>query len=180
MHALTVGDITLEPLVVGHADAMYEVLKDPALYRFLDYEPPPSVDHLRTVYEKLQARRSSDGTQIWLNWVARLCDDELIGYVQATIEASGDAWTGVVFASVHRGKGHATRAAGAMIEHLEAAYAVKRFLATIEMDNEPSLRLFARLGFRPASGDEPRICALSPTECLLVRTRRTTSIRWTP
>ena len=43
MQALAADDLVLEPLVSGHAEAMFEVLSDPELYRYLDQPPPPSV-----------------------------------------------------------------------------------------------------------------------------------------
>ena len=46
--------MTLEPLVAGHAEAMFEVLPEPELYTYLDYAPPPSLDHLRGVYAELE------------------------------------------------------------------------------------------------------------------------------
>ena len=71
MDTLFTADLTLEPLVAGHAEAMFELLSAPDLYRYLDYGPPPSLDHLRGVYEDLEARVSPDGSQLWLNWVIR-------------------------------------------------------------------------------------------------------------
>jgi hypothetical protein len=78
----------LEPQTVAHAEEMFEVLSDPAIYEF-ENEPPESLEWLRERYRKLETRRSADGTQHWLNWVIRLPTSELAGYVQATVHPDG-------------------------------------------------------------------------------------------
>src|SRR5207248_11438302 len=95
---------------------MFSVLGDPLIYTYLDFPPPPSLEHLSRVYAQLETRRSPDGTEEWLNWiVVRNCHPERergawaggvappappgpsptlgvtepIGVVQATISAGG-------------------------------------------------------------------------------------------
>lgn len=169
MHELTTGDLVLEPLVVGHAEAMFEVLNDPALYRHLDDPPPPSVAHLRGVYARLEGRRSPDGRELWLNWVVRPQGQPPIGYVQATVLPNQTAWVAYVFSSKHWGRGYATQATRAVVAHLASAYGVVRYLATVEAQNQPSIRLLGRLGFRAATEQEAGGHSLTPTERLFVR-----------
>ena len=161
MQVIRTSRLVLEPLTVAHAPAMFEVLRDPLLYRYLDDPPPPSLEHLQSVYAKLEARRSPDGREIWLNWIV-VCDAP-IGFVQATI-SGGDADVAYVLRSAHWGQGYAFEAMTAMLEHLAASYDVRRFFATVEEQNERSIRLLERLGFRPTEGRD-----LSPTERLFVR-----------
>lgn len=47
---LGAGELVLEPLRVDHAQSMFAVLREPALYRHLDSVAPPSVEQLRSVY----------------------------------------------------------------------------------------------------------------------------------
>ena len=169
MQALATGGLLLEPLVAAHAGAMFEVLRDPELYRYLDEPAPPSVDHLRQRYARLEARVSPDGSQVWLNWVVRRPDRPPLGYVQATVMLNRTAWVGYVFSARHRGRGYATQACRAILEHLESAYGVQRFLASVEAANLPSIRLLNRLGFHAASGQELEAHELSLTERLFVR-----------
>jgi [ribosomal protein S5]-alanine N-acetyltransferase len=169
MQTLRTARLLLEPLLVGHAGVMFEVLSDPAIYRYLDYRPPPSTEHLQSLYMRLEQRRSPDGTQQWLNWVVLDSSGAPVGYVQATIEAEGSAWVGYVLSSPHWGRGYAAEAMQAMLDHLGAAYGVHRFFATVEEDNERSARLLGRLAFHPASGTELIGHSLSPTERLFVR-----------
>lgn len=166
VQTLAAGDLALEPLTVAHAEAMFEVLSDPKLYRYLDYPPPPSVEHLRGVYARLEGRKSPDGSQLWLNWVVRPKDQSPIGYVQATVVSDRTAWVAYVFSSKHWGHGYATRATRAVVEHLAAEYGVAHYLATVEAENQPSIRLLERLGFHPATTQEAEGHTLSPTERL--------------
>ena len=85
MQTIVTPTLTLEPLLASHAEAMFELLSDRAIYQYLDYSPPASVEYLRGVYLRLEARRSPDGSEAWLNWVIRPRDQPLVGYVQATV-----------------------------------------------------------------------------------------------
>jgi ribosomal-protein-alanine N-acetyltransferase len=171
MQVLRAGQLVLEPLVVEHAQAMFDVLREPSLYRYLDADPPPSVEYLRGVYARQQARRSPDGKQAWLNWVVRPPGADPIGYVQATITPARTASVGFVFSSAHQGHGHAFAATQAMLAHLESAYGVASFLATVEAQNLRSIRLLQRLGFRAAACPDAQVGALSATELLFSRVR---------
>jgi RimJ/RimL family protein N-acetyltransferase len=160
-------DLTLEPLVAGHAEAMFDVLSEPELYRYLDFGPPPSLDHLRGVYEELEARVSPDGSQLWLNWVVRPRGGAPVGFVQATVSGA-DAWVAYVFAREYWGRGYAFHATQAVVDHLRATCGVVRFLAVVDAGNERSIRLLWRLGFRTATEAEVRDRGLSATERLFV------------
>ena len=169
MQALAAGELVLEPLVAGHAEAMFEVLGDPALYRYLDHPPPPTAEHLRAVYAGVEKRLSPDGSQVWLNWVVRRHGQAPLGYVQATVMPDCTAWVGYVFSVQHRGRGHATQAVRAMLEHLAGDHGIRRFLASVEAENLQSIRLLQRLGFRAAHDSELEGHELSPSERLFVR-----------
>ena len=64
--------LQLEPLVVAHAPLVYTPLLDARLYAFILQEPPASIEALVARYQKLAARRSPDGSEVWLNWAVRL------------------------------------------------------------------------------------------------------------
>lgn len=169
MQALAAGELVLEPLVSGHAEAMFEVLSDPALYRYLDHPPPPTVEHLQAVYASVEKRLSPDGSQVWLNWVVRRHGQAPLGYVQATVMPNHTAWVGYVFSVQHWGRGHATQAVRAMLEHLAVDCGIRRFLASVEAENLQSIRLLERLEFWPAQGNELEGHELSSSERLFVR-----------
>jgi len=169
MPVLTSGDLLLEPLVAAHAEAMFAVLSDPALFRFIDGAPPTSVDALRERYARLESRASADGRQQWLNWVLRPQGLAPVGFVQATVEPDGQAWIAYLVGRQHQGRGIATRAVEAMLPQLQGTYGAHRWLAQVEVDNAPSLAVLARLGFDLASRDEHERRGLGPTERLFAR-----------
>ena len=88
MRVVETGSFTLEPQIAAHAEEMFVVLSDPAIYAH-ENQPPRSLEWLRTRFAKLETRLSADGREQWLNWVIRLPTSELIGYVQATIYPDG-------------------------------------------------------------------------------------------
>ena len=153
----------LEPVEARHAEAMYEVLSHPALYRYIDRPPPASVAVLRELYVRLERRTSPDGRHAWLNWIVRPVDGDPIGVVQATVDPAM-TWIAYMFAPPAWGHGHATSACRSMIAFLQQRCRVERFAATVEKDNERSIRLLQRLGFRPS--DPPPGTTLSDTERL--------------
>ncbi|MEO5879311.1 MAG: GNAT family N-acetyltransferase [Candidatus Eisenbacteria bacterium] len=169
MTLLTAAGLELEPLSVAHADAMFEVLADPELYRYMDNAPPPSVEHLRGLYERQVVGKSPDGSETWLNWVIRRPGHPPMGYVQATVSSAHQAWVAYVLGRRHWGEGHAHAAMDAMLKHLSAARGVVRFLATVEVDNLRSIRLLERLGFRLADAREAGGHHLTETERLYIR-----------
>jgi RimJ/RimL family protein N-acetyltransferase len=169
MQTLHTASLTLEPLTVAHADEMYGVLAEARLYEHLDYGPPPSLEHVRSVYARQAPGRSPDGRQLWLNWLLRLNGAGLIGYVQATVTPAADAWVAYVLASAHWGQGHASAASAAMIEHLRQAHGCRRCLASVELANHRSVAVLKRLGFHQAEGAELKGHELSPTELLFIR-----------
>jgi RimJ/RimL family protein N-acetyltransferase len=166
MPQLRAGDLVLEPLEVRHASEMFPIVRDPELYRFIDHPPPPTLEHLRKLYTRLEGRRSPDDTDHWLNWIVRH-GSEAVGVVQATVDPRHEAWVAFMFDRRHQGRGFACRSTLAMMECLTRDYSVERFLATVEAGNARSVRLLERLGFTLAAADEPT--ELAATERLYVR-----------
>ncbi|MDH4289088.1 MAG: GNAT family N-acetyltransferase [Aquincola sp.] len=168
MRALRASLCTLEPLVEAHADEMFGVLSDPAIYEF-ENEPPPSQAWLAQRYARLESRESTDGTQRWLNWVVRLPAGELAGYVQATVLPSGTALIAYELASRfwHRGIGRC--AVQAMIEELASTYGVRLCAAVFKAANHRSVGLLHRLGFTPASVSQVVAFGAQPDEGVMVK-----------
>ena len=169
MKALATGELLLRPLTAADSGEMFELLADPALHAFTDSTPPASRDELRQRYARLESRRSPDGRERWLNWIVRDRDGRALGFVQATVFEPASAWVAYLIAGAHGGRGLATAATRAMLDHLRDEHGVTRFLARIERANERSLRLVQRLGFRPATAEEAAPWALSATEQVWVQ-----------
>jgi RimJ/RimL family protein N-acetyltransferase len=150
MHVIRTANFTLEPQMAAHAEEMFVVLSDPAIYEH-ENEPPPSLEWLRARFTKLESRRSPDGKQQWLNWVIRLPTAALIGYVQATVHADGRAAIAYELSSAYWGRGLGRQAVQAMVDELVERYQIRSLSAVLKRDNLRSLRLLERLGFSIAS-----------------------------
>jgi [ribosomal protein S5]-alanine N-acetyltransferase len=155
--------LVLEPQVEAHADAMFDLLQDPAIYEH-ENEPPASREWLRERFRRLESRASGDGREAWLNWIVTM-NAEPIGFVQATIAGDASAAIAYVFASRHWGRGFAREAVDALLAELAAYYAVAAVHAVLKRSNARSLRLLQRCGF--ALDDNPACPnAILPDECL--------------
>jgi ribosomal-protein-alanine N-acetyltransferase len=168
MRTIDAGALSLEPQTVEHAEEMFAVLSDPAIYEF-ENQPPASLEWLRTRFGKLESRRSADGTEQWLNWVVRIAGGGLIGYVQATVRNDGSAAIAYELSSAHWGRGLARRAVDAMLGELAARYRVTVFVAVAKQQNFRSLRLLERLGFTFADSGRQAPGEIEPGEVLMVR-----------
>lgn len=171
MNVIEAAGVRLEPQVAAHAVEMFAVLGDPAIYEF-ENEPPASLDWLRARFTRLESRLSGDGTEMWLNWVARLQGGGLIGYVQAAVSAQGDATIAYELSSRYWGRGLAREAVQAMIAELAARYRAQRLLAVFKRANFRSRRLLQRLGFTPGSPEQYAQRQVEPDEDLMYRAIR--------
>ncbi|MES2957956.1 MAG: GNAT family N-acetyltransferase [Pseudomonadota bacterium] len=161
--------LTLEPQRAAHAEAMFEVLSDPAIYEH-ENAPPESLQWLRERFERLETRCSGDGSEQWLNWVLReRASDQLIGYVQATVDADGCAFVAYELGSAHWHRGLGSEAVAALIDELHTAFGVRTVLAVFKRSNQRSRRLLEGLGFAPASTEDLARWPMEDDEDLLLR-----------
>jgi [ribosomal protein S5]-alanine N-acetyltransferase len=174
MRQVVAAGLTLEPQQSAHAEEMFQVLGDPAVYRY-ENEPPSSLDWLRARFARLESRRSPDRSEQWLNWVIRLPTSELAGYVQSTVYADGRAAIAYVLASSQWGRGLATRAVEAMLQELGDHHGVTRLSAVLKKRNAASLRLLERLRFEHADALTRDAVGVEEDELLMVRPLRTGS-----
>ena len=146
MRVIETVRVRLEPQTASHADEMFIVLSDPAIYQY-ENAAPSSLDWLRERYQRLETRCSADGREQWLNWVVRMREGAAIGFVQATIYSDHRAGVAYEFSSKYWGRGYAGEAVGAMIAELESQYRVVSVGAILKAENWRSARLLRRLGF---------------------------------
>lgn len=170
MRILATERLVLEPQVAAHADAMYAVLSDPAIYEF-ENAPPASLAWLRERYARLESRRSADGREHWLNWVMCLRDGTAIGYVQATVCAR-KADIAYEMASAHWGRGLAHEGVTAMLDELVASRGVQRFGAVAKRANHRSRGLLARLHFAEVTPQRHAALAIPADEVRYERAAR--------
>jgi ribosomal-protein-alanine N-acetyltransferase len=167
--------LELDPQLAEHADEMFVLLQDPALYHY-ENEAPSSVERLRERFARLETRMSADGDEAWLNWVVRLPGVGLIGFVQATVHYDGSAGVAYVFGSAYWGQGYAYEAVHAMLCELAERWKVRVFRAVLKRGNARSQRLLARLAFAPAPRDAQAREDVADDEALMVRDIRTAAL----
>ena len=168
MRAIDTGSLTLEPQVLAHAEEMFAVLSDPAIYEY-ENQPPSSLEWLRERFTKLESRCSPEGQERWLNWVIRLPTSELIGYVQATVRSQARAAIAYELSSKYGGRGFARQAVEAMISELVENYGARKLSAVLKQGNLRSLRLLERLGFSLATPEHDARHHVDPGELLMLR-----------
>ncbi len=164
--------VTLEPRTAAHAEAMFAVLAEPALYEFIEEDPPASVELLRQRFARSESRRSPDGSQRWLNWVVRDETLQLAGQVQATLAADLQTHIAYVFGSACWGRGIATAAVAQMLDSVAAEFGVTHFFVVAERRNGRSVRLAERLGFAEVSAEFAARQSTAPHDVLLQKVLR--------
>jgi uncharacterized protein YhfF/RimJ/RimL family protein N-acetyltransferase len=168
MRTIHTDRLALEPQVAAHAAEMFAVLSDPAIYEY-ENAPPQSESGLRERFAELESRRSPNGREQWLNWVIRLPDARLIGYVQATVYPGGRAAIAYELGSAWWGRGLASQAVQAMLGELAARFGVRQVSAVLKQENQRSRRLLERQGFAMASPAEHARREVERDEYLMLR-----------
>jgi RimJ/RimL family protein N-acetyltransferase len=146
---MTTARLVLKPLAESDADEMAGVLAAPELYTFIGGEPP-TPDGLRARYARLAVGHSPDGSQEWVNWIARRAEDgAAVGTVQATVLDDGRradvAW---VVGTAWQGRGYAVEAASALVAWLRER-GVAEIRANIHPEHAASARVAERIGLAP-------------------------------
>ena len=140
--------LLLEPIIVGHAAALFEALQAAELYTYIPQEAPSSLEALTARFEALSHRRSPDGHEVWLNWALRQrATGAYVGTVQATVRTDHPALLAyMIFVPFWR-QGYAREACARVLAHLFEDYHVSRIAAEIDTRNTASIRLVEALGF---------------------------------
>jgi ribosomal-protein-alanine N-acetyltransferase len=139
--------LSLEPLTPAHADAMYEGFADPALYLWVNAEPPKDVEDLRNRFTRIAEPYAPRG-ELWLNWAARLSETgEYVGLIEATVRADRIVFLAYYVFTKFMRRGIAREACGAAIDHLWRAYDAIEIRADADFRNVPSRCLVEALGF---------------------------------
>jgi len=139
--------LRLEALRAEHAAVLFDGLSAPRNYHYLPTDPPRDAAALAARYRLLEARRSPDGTEHWLNWAVIPDEGFPVGVVQATVREDGTALLAYELAPQAQGRGYATESCTEVVERLFADYGVSEVLAEVDTRNVPSIALLERLGF---------------------------------
>ena len=148
---LRTARLLLEPLRVEHADEAAAAFDDVALHAFTG-GAPASADELRARYARQVVGRSPDGSQVWLNWMARRADgSDLVGTVQATVALDGsEAEVAWVVATEHQGRGYAREAAIALATWLRGR-GVRDLVAHVHPEHAASGAVARAIGLVPTA-----------------------------
>lgn len=168
MRTLPIPPYVLEPQVAAHAHEMFAVLSDPAIYEF-ENAPPVDEEWLRKRFERLESRGSSDGTQQWLNWVIRLPNSKLAGYVQATVLPDRSAYVAYELNSQYWRQGIATSAVMAVLQELQHHNGVVGFIAVLKVRSCRSETLLRKPGFVPACEEQAALHRNEADELVMVK-----------
>ena len=168
MRTLTAPPYVLEPQLAAHAQEMFTLLSDPAIYEF-ENAPPIDEAWLRKRFARLESRGSSDGTQQWLNWVIRLPGGKLAGYVQATVFQDRTAYVAYELNSQYWRQGIGSTSVRAVLQELRDQYSVVTFIAVLKARNYRSAALLRKLGFVPASEEQSAQHRDEPDELVFVK-----------
>lgn len=142
-------ELTIRPLEVADAGAMFAELQDLRIYTFIDERPPESLERLQERYGVLCGGAPPGRGERWLNWIILNAEnDEPLGTLQATIdEKTQRASIAYVLLPKMWGRGIASRAAQWLLDRLRDDYDVTEAQVEIHDDNARSLNLARRLGF---------------------------------
>jgi RimJ/RimL family protein N-acetyltransferase len=143
----------LEPLRAAHAEELAVLLDDERLHEFIG-GAPASTPQLRERYEAQSAGWSPDGSQRWLNWVARTEPARAaVGTFQATVVERGRgiaahlAW---VVAPAFQRRGFAREGASAVASWLRER-GVGVLIADIHPDHASSIGVALAVGLAPST-----------------------------
>lgn len=166
--ALQAGALRLEPQTAAHAREMFELLGDPAIYEF-ENAPPPSLAWLELRFQRLEAGGPPDHSERWFNWVVRLPDGRLAGYVQATLPPEGYCVVGYELASAYWRRGIGSAALSCVLEALRSGHQVRAFAAVLKTANYRSFGLLTKLGFVEGSAEDRIALEAGLDETVMVR-----------
>jgi [ribosomal protein S5]-alanine N-acetyltransferase len=147
-HTLRTERLTLEPIVVEHAQEMLLVLNETELYKFLPSDPL-TLEKLQRLYKIWEKRISKEEDEVWLNWAARENTlGELIGHFQSGVRLDGDSYIAYIVNSKYQRQGYAYESLIEIIDFLKTYMKLKNIKAWIDTRNKASIALVEKLGMK--------------------------------
>ena len=131
-------------------DALVERRNDPAVAQYQDWLLPFEPEFARQLLAAAEAMGGPTRDQWWMISVVdrQFPSDPPFGDLAVHISADGrSAEIGYTFAVVNQGRGYATEAVEALLEHLFDDVGVARVSASLHPDNVASAMLLERTGF---------------------------------
>lgn len=145
---LTTERLTLRKILVSDADDMYEYAKNPAVSRFLLWEPHKSEDFTKSYLKYIKNQYSSGNFSDWALTIPS--SGKMIGTCGFSFldEANLTGEIGYVLNPLYWGKGLAAEAARRVISFGFGNLGLHRIYARIIDGNEASVRVAEKCGMR--------------------------------
>jgi RimJ/RimL family protein N-acetyltransferase len=148
--------LVLRVLGPADADVVAAYRSDPAVARFQSWSAPYPLASAQALVAEMAALDGIVADEWCQIGLADPATDELLGDVAVHVHDEGrQAEIGYTLAPGHQGRGLATEAVGALVDHLFAARGVERVHASVDPRNVASARVLERLGFEH-EGTAPR------------------------
>jgi RimJ/RimL family protein N-acetyltransferase len=140
--------LVLEPVQGSHAPALFALLQEPCLYRWISALPPRSCEALRQRWEAVAARSLLQQIDLSLGWaVRRARDGRYLGKCDAEVRADTVATNvGYLLGLSFWGQGYGTELVRALASHLEQHGIIEQ-RALVTLGNEASERVLSKAGF---------------------------------
>jgi len=145
---LTTARLTLRPLRVDDAAAVFRYRSRPEVYRFQRWEPH-SVPDVEEVLRSTAENPDRPGTWFQLG-IFRRDQEDLIGDcgLHFPQEDSSQVEIGITLAPEHQGIGYAAEALRSVAGYVFDILGKHRVYGSVDPGNEASIRLLERLGMR--------------------------------
>lgn len=137
--------LTLRPLKLSDAEALFQAFGDAETMRYWAYGPVASVDALR---QRMTQYLTSDGEPENNFAVCDRDNGPALGRVSLYGFRDANAEVGYIFARAAQGKGYASEAVTALLDYAFETRGLHRIALDIDPENSASIRLAQRLGFR--------------------------------
>jgi RimJ/RimL family protein N-acetyltransferase len=148
----TTEHLLIESITAEHAAALYPVLDDDQIYRYVPTRRCESPEELAAQFAKWQAGPQNGESEVWLNWALReRSRGHFLGTLQATVLSDDSAWIGYLLGSRFWGLGYASEACRWLLCRLANDYGVKLARASVDSRNDRSIALLRRLDMLHAS-----------------------------
>ena len=127
------------------APLLIDGLADPALYAWLDTEPPDLASLTRRFEAVCQPAPRGE---LWLNWALRLRGEKRYwGVAEATVHPNRDVDLAYFVFTPDQGRGYAVEACAEVIDRLAHKQGAGPFRIDVDTRNVASQRVAAKLGF---------------------------------
>lgn len=146
---LVVGDLEISSLDERDMADFVAYRRVPDVARFQSWEPTYSAEDARSLVAA-QARDDFPAAGRWMQFAIRSADDALHGdvAVHALDEQPKTFELGVTLAPASQGRGIASRALTAVLDHFFEAHHAHRVFAECDARNDAVKRVFQRIGLR--------------------------------